>query len=258
MKTGVFYDNIKEAYPDIKDDLVLLEKVKELGFSCIELDCLSLAEKDGEFFGKALELSVGFTVYAFADENCILKNGRKAEDCLPFLAEHNVPNMMMVCMPRAVAEKTDANIRNATVSSLNSLCSEAEKYGISILAEDFDSNEIPCGSCEDMLFFAERVPKLKFTFDTGNFAFFGEDALVCFERLKNRIGHVHLKDRISADNLTVTVTGKGGLKLAEIIRRLTEINYGGILSVEMFGAAKSPADLEAAASFVKNAVRAIR
>lgn len=249
VKTGVFFANVKDAYPGISDELILLEKVRELGFSHIELDLDDLGEKSPAFFAAAERLSLGFSVYAFADESCVMKNGRQARSYLPFLREKGIKNLMMVCRPGSSAADRD-RVNGAIISSLNSLCSEAAKYGVTVLAEDFDSSDIPCGSCEDMLFFGERVPLLRFTFDTGNFAFFGEDALECFGRLSGRIAHVHLKDRVSAQDLTVTVTGRGGLPIGEILDRLAACGYDGLLSVEMFGAVSGPGDLRDALLFV--------
>lgn len=254
MEIGIFYDNVKNAYSGIKDELILLEKVKELGCSYIELDCDVLAEKNPGFFRKAEELSIGFSVYAFADENCILRNGKKAEDYLPFLARHNISNLMMVCFPPDISNKSSDEISSAIISSLNTLCEEAGRYGITILAEDFDNHSVPCGNCDDMLFFASGISKLKFTFDTGNFAFFGEDALQCYDRLKKRIAHVHLKDRVSLNDLKVTTTGKGGLPVSEIINRLAADGYNGKMSVEMFGADSDPDELKAAVEYVSRLI----
>lgn len=249
MQIGIFYDNVKEAYPHIKDDSVLLEKIRELGFSYTELDCEELFGKDNSFFEKANKLPVGFSVYAFADENCVLKCGKSAEEYLPLLAARGIRKLMMVC--REKNGRKSPEINDAIIGSLNHLCGVASKYGITILAEDFDSNDIPCGNSDDMLFFAEHVPALRFTFDTGNFAFFGENAADCIEKLKMRISHVHLKDRVSISDLTVTPTGEGGLNIEELIGLLKSNGYDGTMSVEMFGAATDPESLKNAIEFVK-------
>jgi len=253
MEIGIFWGNIKDAYPGITDEMELSEKAKHLGFSYVETDYEELAEKSPAFFEKAEALSLGFAVYAFADENCVLGNGTKAEDCLPFLQEHHIKNLMMVCKP---ADKTDRSerINQAIFASLNRLTYCAEKYGITVSAENFDSHTIPCGNCEDMLRFGSEVPKLRYTLDTGNFAFFGEDVLACFEKIKGRISHVHLKDRVSMQDLKVTVTGQGGLPLKEILQRLVAMNYNGKLSVEMFGASDSPEALQKSLAFVKSCI----
>lgn len=253
METGIFYGNMQEAYPGI-DDLALLQRVHELGFKYIELDADVLEAKGKAFLAKAKALSIGFSVYAFADENCVMRNGKRAEEYLPFLAEQEVENLMMVCRPKQPTASEKERVNAAIISSLNFLCEKAAEYGINILVEDFDSNDIPCGSCEDMLFFAENIPKLGFTFDTGNFAFFGEDALLCLDRLKGKIRHVHLKDRVSVNDLTVTVTGKGGLPIGKIIANLLSEGYDGRMTVEMFGAS-TPERLKEALDFVSKRVK---
>lgn len=248
MQIGIFYANLCEAYPDIHDDSILLEKVKKIGYSYIELDIEELMNMNDCFFAKANELGIGFSVYSFTDENCVLKNGMKVENCLEFLNNHNIHNLMMVCAS-GCDKKFDTSVRTAIIESLNRLCDKAEKYGINVLMEDFGSAHIPCGSCEDMLYFGENIPKLKYTFDTGNFTFFGEDAVTCFEKLKNRIGHIHLKDSTSDKIVKETVTGNGVLPLKRIIELLIDDGYDGTISIEMFGASNSPDALTYALNF---------
>lgn len=251
MKPGIFFDNLAAAFPGNTTPEHLIEQAADIGFEYVEADIEKLKKQDAGFFEAAAGCSVGFSVYCFSDENCVLGDGTSARDNLRFLASHGISTMMMVCRPARGCAKPADEIFRDICSSLNSLCASAAEFGITVLVEDFDSSDIPCGSCEDMLKLAEYVPGIRFTLDTGNFAFFGEDLLECYGRIRDRIGHVHLKDRVSPGDLRVPVTGTGGLPLREVLTSLKNDGYCGKISIEMFGAECSRRTLSDALSFLK-------
>ncbi len=73
---------------------------------------------------------------------------------------------------------------------------------ITVVIEDFDDRNSPIACVSGMQWFAEQVPGLCFTFDTGNFIIHGEDIFAAWEELKNKVVHVHCKDRkINAEQL---------------------------------------------------------
>lgn len=71
---------------------------------------------------------------------------------------------------------------------------EKEK-GIDVALEDFDGIEAPYCTIAGMEYFMNEVPGLKCAFDTGNFVMYEEDEIEAFEKLKDRICTLHLKDR---------------------------------------------------------------
>ncbi len=80
--------------------------------------------------------------------------------------------------------------------------SAADITPITVVIEDFDDRNSPIASVSGMKWFAEQVPGLCFTFDTGNFIIHGEDIFAAWEELKDKVVHVHCKDRkISAEKL---------------------------------------------------------
>ena len=83
---------------------------------------------------------------------------------------------------------------------MREMCVYARSKGIAPTIEDFDDSKSPIATARQMLWFAERIPELKITFDTGNFMFSGEDELTAFGLLKDRIAHVHCKDRTFSKN----------------------------------------------------------
>ena len=100
----------------------------------------------------------------------------------------------------------------------------------------------------------ENVPKLRFTFDTGNFAYSLENAEDAYIKLRKYVHHVHLKDRswdsrradpdntngqadLSGKIMYPCESGNGFIGIAGIVKKLLTDGYSGSFSVEHFGAA---------------------
>lgn len=160
----------------------------------------------------------------------------------------------------ALAQRQRENI----VSALNVLCAQAKSRGVTIVMEDFDGVDAPYRTIEGVRYFIDRVPELQVAFDTGNFAFSEEDELEAFERLKDRIAHVHLKDRaltpgapderplvtLGGRKLYAAPFGSGIIQSEEILRRLKEIGYSGVATVEHYGAPRPLEYMERSAQWL--------
>ena len=117
------------------------------------------------------------------------------------------------------------------------------EHGITVTVEDYDHADSPTATSTEMRYFAERVPGLAFTFDTGNFAFSDEDALAALDRLTDRTVYLHCKDRgeeeghrgIRTRGLAACAVGDGYLPIGEILRRLQNAGYDGYVAIEHFG-----------------------
>lgn len=134
------------------------------------------------------------------------------------------------------------------VRSLNILGDKAEKYGISLVMEDFDSHLAPFSTIEGLRYFLDNCPMLSCCFDTGNFRYMGESELEAYDALKGRIGHVHLKDRAYTQNngeegktaadgqiLYPCPVGSGELEISRIIHLLKQDGYQGAYAIEHYG-----------------------
>lgn len=154
--------------------------------------------------------------------------------------------------------------RDNIVRALNTFCTYAKARGITVVMEDFDGPDAPYRTTEGVRYFIDRVPELQVAFDTGNFAFSEEDELDAFERLKDRIAHVHLKDRaltpgapderplvtLGGRNLYASPFGSGIIQCEEILRRLKEIGYSGVATVEHYGAPRPLEYMERSAQWL--------
>lgn len=118
-----------------------------------------------------------------------------------------------------------------------------------------------------MMWFAERIPQLMITFDTGNFMYSGQSELDAFGLLKDRIVHVHCKDRSLIEKphceMKMTVDGKamypapvgsGCIKMKEIIASLEARGYDGIYTIEHFGAEDQLMYIKRSAEFLDGVI----
>lgn len=135
---------------------------------------------------------------------------------------------------------------------------------ITVVIEDFDDRNSPIACVSGMQWFAEQVPGLCFTFDTGNFIIHGEDIFAAWEELKDKVVHVHCKDRkISSDkplqtqkNATLDIkecylpaaVGEGCIPIKELVYKMKEYGYRGYLAIEHFDAADQEAYMQKSAA----------
>ena len=113
---------------------------------------------------------------------------------------------------------------------------EAAEEGIDVMVEDYDNPRSPCynTSTLDRLFAAS--PRLNHVFDTGNYLFCGEDVLTALRHARQRIHHVHLKDRKAERDYASLPVGTGIVPLNAVLSELLHSGYDGWFTVEHFGA----------------------
>ncbi len=104
-------------------------------------------------------------------------------------------------------------------------------------------------SSEHTLRLLEEVPGMKLIFDTGNptfqkdrarpnadGSFPWQDSLEVFEALREHIIHIHVKDcthpKAEGEEPNYTMPGEGLSRVPEIMARLLETNYQGIVAIE--------------------------
>ena len=107
--------------------------------------------------------------------------------------------------------------------------------GYTIMVEDYDNRRSFTYNAEriDSLYMVSK--DLGLVFDTGNFMFAGDDTMTQFEHFRNKIGHVHLKDRAAPDNMACVPAGEGCVPIREIVAKLRDSGYPGWYTIEQFG-----------------------
>jgi sugar phosphate isomerase/epimerase len=134
--------------------------------------------------------------------------------------------------------------------------SVAEDYGITVTFENRGgSMGLMVGTVEHCLQIIEYAddPRLRLTFDVGNFRYVGGDSVEAFDQLADMIVHVHLKDVVPRDDsFEMVPLGEGEVDNAIIIHKLVERGYTGCLAIECGGRGTDLEDARRSAEFVKN------
>ena len=82
------------------------------------------------------------------------------------------------------------------IQGMKKLSELAKENGLTLTIEDYDDAMSPIATIGGMKIFLDTIPDLKVAFDTGNFAFSGDDVLDAKREFIGRTRHVHLKDRL--------------------------------------------------------------
>lgn len=148
---------------------------------------------------------------------------------------------------------------------INRLADLAAGYGVSLVMEDYDNKLAPFSTMEGVRRFMDRCPGLSCAFDSGNFRYADQDYLEAYDLLRDRIGHVHLKDRAfvasNGEGATVAVdgvslypapVGSGDLHLEKLIPLLKQDGYNGTYTVEHYGSNAALEYLRKSVEWVKN------
>ena len=140
----------------------------------------------------------------------------------------------------------------------------ARESGLTLIMEDYDDAMSPIATIEGMKIFLDAITDLKVAFDTGNFAFSGDDVLDAGKEFFARTAHVHMKDRLwshtGSGDPKACVDGTllwpcavcdGDIPMDEILRGLKAVGYDGYLMAEFFGAASYAELIEKSAKNLK-------
>lgn len=249
MKLSVFYHHIAEAAKQTgKPVNEILSYVKSLGIDYAEVDLNDIADSDSIFFSldrAGMKISSIYGFYNFTQS----PDGSHGYRHIDLAAEYGAEKIMII---PGFYTSPDENIhlkeRENMIISTYQMCQYAENKNIIPTIEDFDDFNSPLADAEGMLRFLDAIPQLKVTFDTGNFMYSCQDELHAFELLKDKICHVHCKDRsldksnggepkatVDGRNMYPSPAGDGCIKMQDIVQKLDNMGYDGIYTIEHFG-----------------------
>ena len=251
-KIAVFYDHLLEiARQESISPAEALQEARRLGIACAEVSYENARESPARL--AKLLASAGLRVSCMP---CFFDFGRDPNplaSILPVLeAAKELGADKLLAVPGFWAQNEDSETREQqTQNMIRALCSMAglaERQGITLTIEDYDSRLAPYSTVNGLNRFLAGCPGLALTFDTGNFRYSGEDALEAWDALGNRAAHVHLKDRAltpiygeeglpaAGETLYPCPVGKGVIPIEQLVERMKDGNYGGIYTIEHYGA----------------------
>lgn len=246
MNISVFYHHVKEAAKEsripIKD---ILKDISSTGVKYLDIELSHFAEITNIIEGTGMSVASVYSEYDLARKGGYFKgrlhvNTAKALGCKSILI---VPGLF-TSADKNVREKEQKRM----IRRMKRICAYAKKKGIHPTIEDYDNAKSPVSTMAGMKAFLDAIPSLMVSFDTGNFMYSAEDELEAYELFKDRIVHVHCKDRGIEDNGTDYITavdgkklyavpvGSGVIKMRKVLTKVDRTNYDGIYTMEFFGA----------------------
>lgn len=253
-KLSTFYDHIADLARQkgikISDALSL---VKGMGIDFLEVSEVNLGKEPAllksQMEDAGLEISTVPAYFNFGEDRDVKS---RALPLLETLGELGVKALLVIpgFIPRDLHDEDERKAkRDAMAWGINELAVLSKPYGITLLMEDFDNEAAPFSTMRGVRKFLDDCPDLCACFDTGNFRYMAEDELEAYELLRDRLRYVHLKDRayfgapgevgitaIDGQKLYSSPVGGGEIKMEEIIARLKDDGYKGVLSIEHYGA----------------------
>lgn len=240
-KISLFFDHIQTAAR--QEGLSFVDaatRIKEMGYSGIDIKVI---QRPSEI--KTLD-SLGFAhACAIADIDYARGEQREMEDrALAFVEEYGYERLLVV--PGLMPDGSTAAERDAVRQRIAAFTDRASARGIDVLVEDYDNARSLCynaGLLDSLFTFSK---KLGLIYDSGNFFFAGEDPLEQLDHFRARVGHVHLKDRVSATDMRCVPAGTGCIPIEEIVGKLAGSGYRGWYTIEHYGSRQMMADCETA------------
>lgn len=248
MKLAFFYDHMLRAAEQrgISAEEAL-RKVRDMGYTMLEVD-LDHFDADPDLAEKLRAAGFGIAnicCFLHFEKDAQRERQQKLIDtALRAGAERIMP------IPGLFTGENDEEELRKMTAAMADLVHLAQQAGLDITIEDYDNARSPIYGSDGMLHFLQDQKALGVAFDTGNFRFAGEDVLAAFDKLQDRIRHVHVKDRalkniagesnktaLDGTKLYPCAVGSGVLPLTEVFAKLRAIGYDRVLTVEHFDGA---------------------
>lgn len=163
---------------------------------------------------------------------------------LSFAKRHHYPRLMLVpnVLPQDATPEDAEKVRCQVAAFADRCMAE----GIDPVVESYDNEGSLCFGTQRLQAILSQSKNLGVAFDIGNFTFAKEDPEEAYETLKNKVRHVHLKDRASLNDMTPVPAGTGCSKIEAVLKKMKASGYDGWYTVEIFGSKQMFSDLEIA------------
>lgn len=267
-KIATFYDHMRDIARQENCFVVdAMLRARELGVEALEASANNVLGREDEM-GQELAmadmtLSSIPSYFHFERDPDVKRQAAPLLEAAQFLG---APRLLVI--PGFVEEgaspqqREDQTLR--MMEGVQKLSQLAGEYGVSLVMEEYDDRRAPFASAREVRRFLDACPALGCAFDTGNFRFAGDELPQAYQLLRDRVEHVHLKDRafsplageepsfaLDGTALYPAPVGGGDLPLEEAVARLVQDGYDGIYTIEHYGAARPWEYLAQSVSWVK-------
>jgi len=265
---ATFYDHVMDISRQERISMTeALREVRSLGVELLEVSQNNLIGREDELGHELSYAGLGISsIPSYFDFGRDTDVDRQSEPTLEAARFLGVKKLLVIpgfFAPEDGPEERERQTKSM-IDCINRLADKAAGYGVSLVMEDFDSDRTSYCSAREVRRFLDGCPGLSCCFDTGNFRYAAGDELEAYELLKDRIAHVHWKDRAytqhndeygitAADGrkLYPSPVGSGELNLAELMTRLKRDGYTGVYAVEHYGSNTALDYLKQSVAWVK-------
>ena len=230
-RISIFFDHVAEMARQEKISVrEAAQRVRQLGYTGIDVRVNMNKQQLGMLD------SLGFQhACAIADINFIRGEQPEAvRQALDFMHHNRYKRLLVI--PGLLPENASQELIDEVCTRVASFVKEAADEGIDIMVEDYDNPRSPCFNTQTLDHLFAASPQLNHVLDTGNFLFAGEDVMTALRHFRERIHHVHLKDRKAKRDYASLPIGTGVMPLNEVVSELLRSGYDGWFTVEHFGA----------------------
>lgn len=263
MKISVFAEHLFEASSQEKISFdEAAAKASEMGINAVELDYARLEQNDNLPFTirkNGLDISC---VYVFLDFSHS-EDMTYALNVADTLKKYNIKRLMAI--PGFIYENDNKEIcLKQMYECMNKLSEICRTNGIFLCLEDFDDSPAVFSTINGLNGFIKNVSGLECAFDTGNFIYSCENVLDAFDILKEKITHLHCKDRsytekkdeepkiaLDGRKLYSSPVGYGEIPIETIVKSLLKQGYDGYFAIEHFGSLNQLSDMKKSADKLK-------
>lgn len=236
-KISIFCDHIWTVAH--QEDISFAEaaaRIREIGYTGADVRVLQKPEEL-----RTLD-SLGFAhSCAIADIDFSTGDQPEMEDiALNFMKMHDYERLLLV--PGLMAPDATAEDRAAARRRIVAFAAKAKSQGVQVMLEDYDNPRSLCFNTERLDSLFALSDDLGHVFDTGNYIYAGDDAREAYKLFRDRIGHVHLKDRVSPTDMHCVPAGTGCIPIADLVHDLLATGYTGWLTVEQYGSRQMLSD----------------
>ena len=170
------------------------------------------------------------------------------KQCLDFVTKYGYSRLMIIPSGRRGSTISDQEV----IGRIADFVEKANAMGVDVLFEDNDQLQAYVHSGADLEKIFAAIPSAGHAFDTGNYLANGEDCLEAYTKFRDRIRHVHLKDRYSPVNMQSCASFIGCIPMEKMVRDLMKSGYDGYYTIEIFDSRHMLADVEASIRNLKD------
>ena len=264
LQTGSSMEEIKADYAG------MLSMVAHCGIPAVEITSLELDVFGLDTVQKALSDAgllcscvIHMDVYA---ETSVEKRDRIVTNACQKILDAKALGasyIMLALMAQPDVEKySSEELRQALICNIRPIAEYGKAKGITVSVEDTPDIRLPLCSSAEIGHILDAVPELSLTYDTGNMLLKNEDSVSFYNKLKERVVYVHLKDMeyttstegsnptIDGRHMSATLHGQGVLNFGEILASLKKGRYDGFLMLEYTGMEKHAENIRAAKGYI--------